>query len=299
MYFDRKVRVSFDGISIPPVEKLRVAFQVDKDDGEHANRGTVRIYNLRASSRSALARAFPVETPFVEPVIKCYLFTGYGDRLVQLIAGEVLSATNVRVGPDWITEIEVFTGIQAATMSNIQVSYDGKTTAKKIINDLLAPIGVDIRFTEDAEKAVQGKTVSDYSTSGLSIYETNNFLSRYNLAFVIEDDGIGLVYVRNQPRENSRDQRSENTFNQESGLIGTPKVTRTGVQFRALLRPTVKVLQRIYVESQTINATLQNESKLASEYFVTGVKHIGDTHSEDWYSEIIGAYVGLAEGIYQ
>lgn len=299
MYFERKIRVSFDGVSVAPVEKLRVSFQVDKDDGEHANRGMIRIYNLNASSRSALARAFPIETPFVEPVIKCYLFTGYGDRLVQLIGGEVLSATNQRIGPDWITDIEIYTGLYAATVSNIQISYDGKTSAKKVITDLLAPIGVDIRYTDAAESALQGKTVTDYSTSGLSIYETNNFLSRYGLAFVIEEDGIGLVYVNNSPREGERNQRFENTFNQENGLIGTPKVTRSGIEFQSLLRPTIRIMQRIYVESQTINQTLQNSSNLASEYFVTDIKHIGDTHSDEWFTEITGAYVGLLDGVYQ
>lgn len=298
MYFERKVRVSFDGVSITPVENLRVSFQVDKDDGEHANRGMIRIYNLNTSSRSALARAFPVETPLIEPVIKCYLFVGYGDRLVQLIGGEVLSATNQRVGPDWITDIEVFTGLLAATVSSIQVSYDGKTSAKKVIDDLLAPIGVDIRYTQEAQAAIEGKAVTDYATSGLSIYETNNFLSRYDLGFVIEEDGIGLVYKKHAARESGRNQNAENTFKQENGLIGTPKVTRSGVEFQALLRPTVRIMQRIYVESQTISQTLQNESRIANEYYVTGIKHTGDTRSDDWFTEITGAYVGLDDGIY-
>lgn len=298
MYFERRVRVSFDGVSITPVEKLRVSFQVDKDDGEHSNRGMIRIYNLNASSRSALARAFPVETPLIDPVIKCFLFVGYGDRLVQLIGGEVLSATNQRVGPDWITDIEVFTGLLAATSSSIQVGYDGKTSAKKVIDDLLAPMGLDIRYTPQAQAAIEGKAVTDYATSGLSIYESNSFIARYDLRFTIEEDGIGLVYKKHTAREAERNQTSENTFKQENGLIGTPKVTRSGVEFQSLLRPTVRIMQRVYIESQTISETLQNESRIANEYYVTGVKHTGDTRSDDWFTEITGAYVGLLDGVY-
>lgn len=295
--FNRNVEVTFEGADINPVTKLRVAFDVEKQDGEQFNTGTIRIYNLNSVSRGSIAKVIHNElTPWAEPIIKCTLRVGYGDQLVQLISGDILFATNQRIGPDWITDIEIYTGRYAALKSDLQISYGKKTSAKKVANDILATIkDVDIHYTQEAEKALQNKSVLSYSMSGIAYNEAVVFLSRYDLKFTIEDDGILLVYKKNEPQDPNRNQTEANTFKPENGLLGSPKVTRSGVEFQALLRPQVKILQRVYVESQSVNETLQNQDRFSNEYFVTGLKHTGDTHSDEWYTDITGSYVGLNE----
>jgi len=296
--FNRNVEVTFEGADINPVTKLRVAFDVSKQDGVQFNVGTIRIYNLNSSSRGALARIIQSQDdPCIGEHIKCTLRVGYGDQLIHLITGDILFASNQRVGPDWITDIEIYTGRCAAIKSDLQISYGKKTSAKKIANDLLATIkNVDIQYTQEAEKALQNKSVLSYSMSGIAYNEAAVFLSRYDLKFTIEEEGSLLVYKKGEPRDLTSSQTELNTFKPENGLVGSPKVTRSGVEFQSLLRPQVKILQRVYVESQSVNETLQNQDRFSNEYFVTGLKHTGDTHSDEWFTEIEGAYVELNKG---
>ena len=299
--FNRNIEVSFQGVDITPITKLRISFEVDKQDGEQFNNGKIRIYNLNASSRASLAKIIHYEpTPWAEPIVKCILKVGYGDELVQLISGDILIATNQRVGPDWITDIEIFTGLYDSQKSDVKLDYSKTTSAKKIVNDLLSTIeNVDIQYTVEAEKALSNKKVQDYTMTGIAYNEGRLFLSRFGLDFIIEDDGILLVYVSGEPRETQRNESNSVTFKPANGLLGSPKVTRTGVEFQALIRPQIKILQRVYVESQSVNETLQNQDKYSNEYFVTGLKHSGDTHSDEWYTEITGTYVDINEDYLQ
>ncbi len=293
--FNRNFEVSFKGVDILPISRLRVSFDVSKQDGEQFNNGIIRVYNLNSSSRAALARVIHnSKTPWVEPKIQCTLKVGYGEELVQLISGDILIATNQRIGPDWITDIEVYTGWFSSKKSGTQLHYGKRTSAKKIINDLLSKIAdFDIQYTTKAESELKGKTVQSYTMAGIAFNEAKIFLARYGLRFAIEDDGILLVYVFNNPRDEARAQNNSVTFKPTNGLLESPKITRVGVEFKALLRPQIKILQRVYVESQSINETLQNQDKFTNEYFVTGLKHTGDTYSDEWYTEISGSYIGL------
>jgi len=299
--FNRNVEVSFkgDGIDILPVSKLRVAFDVAKQDGEQFNTGAIRIYNLNSSSRGSLASIiYNGDDLCTGQRIKCTLKVGYGDQLIHLISGDILIATNQRIGADWITDIEIYVGRCAAKKSGTQLHYGANTSAKKVISDLLANIeDVDIQYTSDAEEALSSQNVKAYTMMGLAYNEASVFLARYGLAFTVEDDDALLVYKKNGPRDPNRTENNLNTFKPTNGLLGSPKVTRVGVEFKALLRPQIKILQRVYVESQSINETLQNQDKYTNEYFVTGLKHTGDNWSDEWYTEISGSYVGLNPGL--
>lgn len=298
--FNRSVRVEFDDPRIKPVEKLRVKFEIEKMDGAEANHARIVIYNLNPTSRNLIARprGFVVDK-FNIPIklIKATLYAGYNDQPVQLFGGEILTAFNYRVGPDWITEMELYTNISESKNIVANRSYETPTSAKKIADDILSPLGLDIRYTDDALKAIQGKVVQQYSVSIIAMQAITLFLSRYGVAFTIEDQGRGLVYLVDSVRDKNEAKTSYNTFSIKNGLIGTPRVTSEGATFRGLLRPNLKLLQRVFLESETINSTIQGEKALTNEYFLKSVKHIGDTYSDDWYSECEGFYVNTYSGI--
>jgi len=295
--FNRNIELSFkgDGIKIPPISKLRMSFDIDSQDGSQFYHGVVRIYNLKSSSRAALARViYNSTTPWAKPIITCTLKVGYGKELIQLISGEVFVTTNQRIGADWITDIEVYVGLFAAKKSATTLDYKGKTSAKKIANDLLSKIiGFDIQYTQESEEELKGKTVKQYSMAGNGYNEAKEFLARFSLDFELRSDGVLLVYKKGKPKVANETKTNENTFKPTNGLLGSPKVTRSGVEFQSLLRPNLRLFQHVYIESQTINETLQNQKQVTNKYFITGLKHIGDTWSDEWYSEVVGAYVGV------
>src|SRR3989304_1637873 len=59
--FKRSVRVEFTGANINPITNLRVAFEVDKNDGQQFNHALLTIWNLNSTSRAQIARPMPLD----------------------------------------------------------------------------------------------------------------------------------------------------------------------------------------------------------------------------------------------
>jgi len=300
MIFDRVAEVAFKGVDLNPVTDLRIQFSLEKNDTVKFNSGRITILNLSSNARNLLARPHHLSRPMAEPVITVSLSAGYRGNQVRMFAGDIITAINSRKGPDWITTMELFTGYNAAQKGVTVESIDGTTPASVIVNRVLAPMLLDIRITDEAATRLKNKKVSSYSASGLSFRVAADFLSRYGLAFMIDEDGQGLVYVDDRAMDPNSGKTTSNTFSPETGLIGTPEITYTGVNVKSLLRPQMKLFQKFFVESDTISRTLQaGGGSVNNEYHAKKIAHIGDTRGEEWYTEVSGVYSNLIEEDYQ
>lgn len=293
MNYKRGIRIEFEGADIAPIIDLRVSFDVSKSGGEGLNKGIITIYNLRPTSRAALLIARPKENLDDEPVIKVRLFAGYEGNLKPLVTGDILLSKSTKKGTEWITEIEVWAGLTAATKATVVEHWEGKTSAKSIVDKLLAPLSIAINYTASALSQLEGQSYIDFAESGMSIAVTNRFLRRYDLAFTIDEDGSGLVYKEDEAVDPDASQSPTNVFNKDNGLIGSPIITRTGVDFVSLLRPEIKIFQKIFVQARTLSETLQKEENLINEYVVKSIRHYGDTHNDEWFSEITSTYADI------
>lgn len=296
--FDRSIRIEFDNVDIRPIEKLRVAFEIDKNDGLQFNHGAITIYNLSLTTRSKIARPHPLGFPLVDPVIKIRLYAGYAGEEVLLISGDILTAVNEKRGADWLTVIEIYSGLEDSTKADVEASFATATNAKTICDKLLSRLGIDIKYTQEAIESLNNKKVSDFSTYGLAATEASRFLQRYDLAFTIEEGGQGLVYKEDRPRNPDASKTKENTFSPQSGLVGTPKITRSGIELKTLLRPKLKLFDRIFVESETTRGTLGASPDYSPDYHIIGIKHLGDNRGNDWFTELECSYSKISDGVY-
>lgn len=300
MIFDRVAQVSFAGVDLNPVTDLRIQFSIEKNDGIQFNSATIIIYNLPENTRNVLAKPHPLNESMVDPIITVFLKAGYVGEDVQIIGGDLMFATNERAGPDWITILELRSGFNVASKSEIDLTIADKTPARTVAGRLLAPLRIDVSYTNAAEEALKNQKVAAYSTSALSFRAAHEFLDRYGLEFTIEEDGQGVVYVGGRSRDPDSGKTAENTISPQSGLVGTPQVTSTGVNVRSLLRPRMRLLQKFFVESETISSTLRGGgAQLTNEYHIIRITHIGDTRGDDWHTEITGAYSQLKRGVYE
>lgn len=295
--FDRSIRLEFEGVDIEPITDLRVAFEIDKNDGLQFNHGLVTIYNLPAVTRKKIARPHPLDFPMIEPIIKISIWAGYAGNEIKLLSGDILSAINDRRGANWLTNIDIYSGLNDTTKGNVQVAFSLPTNAKVISDQLLAPLGIDIKYTQEALEILRNKRPSDFSTSGMAAEESSVFLGRYGLAFTIEEGGQGLVYKDNRPRDPNSGQTDDNTFSPQNGLLGTPQITRAGINIKSYLRSRIKLFEKIFVESATTTGSLQAPG-YSPEYHVIGMKHIGDNRGSDWFSEFECVYSSLDQGVY-
>lgn len=295
--FDRSIRVEFSGVEIAPVTDLRIAFKIEKNDGLQFNHGTITIYNLSDATRRKVARPHPLKFPMVDPVITVSLFAGYRGQEVLVLKGDILSAINSKAGPDWLTVIEVFSGLSDSSKADTQVSFSKPTSAKLVADQLLSKLNSDIKYTAEALRILQGQRVNDFATSGMAAQEASVFLAKYGLKFTLEEGGQGLVYVENKPRNPDDGKTNDNTFSPQNGLIGTPQITKAGINIKALLRPRVKLFEKIFVQSRTTTGTLQ-ATDYSPNYHVIGLSHAGDNRGADWFTEIEAVYSSLFEGAY-
>lgn len=90
-------------------------------------------------------------------------------------------------------------------------------------------------------------------------------------------------------------------YTPSTGLVGTPVQTDSGVTFKVLLDPRLKIkapammvkLDQALIRQQKIKygqyvSVLDRDGQ----YQVAGVSHIGDTRGNDWYTEVIGISSG-------
>lgn len=307
MNFYRAVRVEFENANVDPVTDLRVVFDVEKSDGQTLNHATILIYNLNATSRAALARPMPLRDDWryqvIDRPVTVRLFASYDDPRVQIVGhigkpihiytGEVLWAHNNKVGPDWITHLDLYTGLSKAKLPS-QVSFATPTLARTVFEAIIRPLGIGIRYTAGAAEVLEGKVVESYSGSGIAYRDADDFLrQRFGLKFTLEEEAQGLVYLPNEARDPGAVRQDGNTFSPANGLLGTPRITMAGVELRAQLRPHISLLQRFFVQSATTSGTLQGGQDYAPEYFVSHMRHIGDNRGEEWYTEIEGFYANL------
>ena len=85
--------------------------------------------------------------------------------------------------------------------------------------------------------------------------------------FVVQDKG--------QPRIDVGIRHIDET----SGLIGVPKPDAIGIECQILLDNSIKIGQRIYIESKIIPSA-------NGEYYVYELKHSGDLRGNEFYTEI-------------
>lgn len=199
--FNRVCRVEFEGINVDPIENLRIKFELDKSDGQTLNHGLLWIYNLKPETRAAIARPMPLDVDLryelTGKVITVKVFAGYEGDVPQIYSGDILWAHNERVGPDWITHMEMYTGLSKATRP-AQVSFKQPTSARTILEAILEPMQISLRYTDDAAAIIDAVTVSSYTGSGLAYRDADEFLKRQNLklSFTIEEENQGWSTTR-------------------------------------------------------------------------------------------------------
>ena len=294
MNFNRGIRVEFEGANVEPITDLRIAFNASKSDGTKLNKLELTIYNMKPASREAILIARPKKELSDPPVIKVRLFAGYEGNLKQLMAGDILFSKSTKTGTDWITEIEVWAGLTETTKATVTFDAEGKIPAKTISDRLVESIGIPVNYTLKALAILKNKTYTDFSESGMSIIVIRRFLRRFDLVFTIEDEKgiIGRDGEANNPDEA---QSVNNTFDIKNGLIGSPVINRVGVDFLSLLRPEINVLQKVFVKSRTINETLKRDEDAVNEYVVRSIRHFGDTHEDEWFTEISATYADIVQ----
>jgi hypothetical protein len=119
----------------------------------------------------------------------------------------------------------------------------------------------------------------------------DNVADYNNMQWWLDDKGVSLGSLAKS------DGAPAIVYTPETGIVGTPQQTQDGVSLRILLDSRVLIKyppMTIKIDNSSIRLLKAQLGQLMSildkdgEYIVAGVRHLGDTRGNDWYTEIIG-----------
>lgn len=259
------------------IETLHITFDVSKtaDNKKTGNSAAIEVYNLSDETLKKFTKDF----------IVCELFCGYREIGMQRIAyGEVTTFTTRQSGADRVTQLILGEGYVALTQQVLSTTVpSGKTVADVIEAIRLQMPGV-VRGIY-AGTNINNPVVFGYPLSGSPRAMLQEVSKTYALQYTLNDSTLSVT-DEGGLTENSRE--AAFVLNKDTGLIELPFVTapdgtkpkgdearRQGVQFKALLNPSLIPNRIVKIESKTVNGFFK----------VTSTRHYGGYRDSDWYVE--------------
>lgn len=268
---------------------LRVKFKIAKNELPWPNAGEVQIWNLNADHREYLAS---------ESALQCRLEAGYSGGSGVIFEGYLRQGVSVRDGVDWVTTLKVAEG---------EVDKDGKLLASKsirkawtkgtplaaILQDFAKELNVEVGNVPALAGTAALKTgpalLHGWAADGPILDEWTYLMRGLGLRWSIQGGAIQLR-LADVPAGVA------DLISPFTGLVGhvvksTKKIRRQNVLTKAEEIQSVAV-----VEGQTLllpglqpgyQFLLQSEQATGA-YLCSEVRHVGDTHGTEWYTEFEG-----------
>ena len=261
---------------------LKMSFKSDKTSDSLPNPSSIDVTNLTRDTRNK------IDTKNT----KISFFANYGvDATALIFTGNVAKITHKRSGADTVTTLEVGDGLTALTSKGGSLSFAPGTSMGTVVQKLS-----DLFQFQKAD--IKGINPNDTFNKGLSF----TGLYRDLMDVITKRQGVDWSVQNEQLQilgeSDFLNQNDVIVLNNKTGLIGTPFRVKTlrfdqaknkgmkspdrGVQLVSLLNGNLIPGRQIQVDSLFVSGNFK----------VRSVSHHGDTHGNDWYSEVEAIDVG-------
>lgn len=254
------------------LDSIRIAFRVIKTQKKDANDINLTLYNLSKTTR----------TKFETTDNRIVLNAGYADSGLALLAiGDIVKGSTSFEAPDVVTSVVAKDGGKALRDARASLSYQQGVQVQTIIKDLVQRLDVD-------DVDLSGVDLTGTFPHGWSFFgQVSDGLSRlaanFGFDWSVQNNTIQLTEHR-QPS-----QRQAIVLSPSSGLIGSPsRIDRTSSnQTKAKEPPGLKVtslLNTALVPGDPV--VVESREYPKATYRIDRVEHRGDTHGQEWVSEL-------------
>lgn len=266
--FGRVVSVQVDKLL---VEQLRVSFKIEKDLSTAPNKVEVSIYNLSEDSRKITQKKDAV----------LIVQAGYESNVAQIFEGTVRTVSHVLSGGDRITKIMAGDGEKELRGSRVSESFAPGASFENVARRLVASLGLkEGNLMEELSKGGFRQGLTDFANGkivhGLASNELKSLLKSAGLEYSIQDGAVQAL------RHDQSSGLPVVLLEAGSGLVGSPEYGETGpkkritLKAKSLLQPALIPGRRVKLDSLTASGVFR----------IDKVTHTGDTHAQNWYSEI-------------
>ncbi len=249
----------------------RILFQVDKSDRVEANKARVEIMNLSEDTRNR------IKTLDDQLIIRAGYVEATGEEV--LFTGRVSRVEHRYPVPDIVSRIEAGDGATELRERRSSVSFSGGTDMQQIVQKLVDDFGLEIRDSIDVPRL---RWTQGFSYAGPTREGLRKVLDRAGLDYSIQNGFLQIV------ERGGANRKTAVLVSSSTGLLSSPSPLddqggslteakrKPGWAFRTLLQPQIEP-----------GGTVQLESREARGMFrVNSVRHQGDTHGADWFSEV-------------
>lgn len=249
------------------ITDLRMQFSVHRDLSKHPNRCDVKITNLAEQSRTAV-ETHPLSVDFS---------AGYDGVNRLLFAGDVVFAMSKEDGPNWITMLQV--GDTSRAIAHARVSprtYPAGTSVKTILRDIAKSMGQPLPSEIANSRILDAQSGVGTVVSGPSRNELTRLLAPYGFDWSFQNGRLQVL----------RDEDSTNVIlpiGEKYGMIGTPEFGQPKKNGKP---PTMTVKNLLYPELSPGGQVDVESRSVKGRFKVVKVTHTGDTHGDQWFSEI-------------
>jgi len=282
-FFIRKVRliVGEPGSGGLEITDLRISFNIELSLVGYPSTGSIQIYNLNKSNRNKIKEEFT----------KIYLYAGYEESIALIFSGNIVNVTHEKNGTDWITNLFCGDAIQSINSSTINKSLPPGQTTESIFNELIGQMdGVTKGVTEGLKDCLTKKRslLRRLVLTG-NVKDWLDKLAQ-NCGF---DYSINNSVIETTTKDKPLTDEPSIELSQSNGMIASPELTEVGIKVKSLLLPQLKLGRRIEIKSISSKINIGNlifrkvpTTVGVGIYRTDKINHVGDTHSNDWFSNI-------------
>lgn len=258
---------------------LNFSFSFKKTITPEMNPGTLKIFNLAASTRGSIHELESV----------CIVRVGYAEAEgpVEVFRGYVSSASTAREGPNLVTVLELRDGYQELQAAKANVSFSGGISLDKPINDIIKKLGF---LPEKKLNRLKGKVAEvknkilprGWSFNGSAKDAMNELCSFAGIEWSIQSGQLKLlapkevdstiVYISSESGLVGKPTRLSNIATSSTDAKDTKKKKQLGWRIESLLLPTVEPGNAVQVASEEVNGTFK----------VVTVSHEGELMGPGW-----------------
>lgn len=277
--YDREYSLQMGSLLIPTLvvepltgvnnAPLKIQFTVDRTKKKDPNNAVIDIYNLQPSSRNKLVEG--------EPLI---LEAGYVGTSGVIFTGEITYAYCRKEGTNWRATIECGDGETTYRSSRINTVLTDNTPILDVINAVVDTMDVGVgnlpeRFFRSPPRDQISIFTQGLTLTGKSVDVLDQYLKTMGYEWSIQNGELSILAPDETTMETTLVIASSN-------IVNSPEINNKGiVRLTTLLQPGMDPGRSIMLNSAAVQGILKVES----------VRHIGDTRSNAWYSDMEGKLV--------
>lgn len=262
---------SFNGSANTKIIKgLSCNVTINKLGAPDLNNLEATIYNMLPEDIEALTNlAFrPLQVPLNKIAVYAEGELAFSGDIVP--NGAIASYT----GSDTAFKIKAVTGYKASVTAISPASYQGDTDVADVVKNAAESAGYSF------QNQGASKMLSNPYFQGSAVEQMTEAADMCALDLIIDDDSVILL----PPTENRGG--AVPLINAKSGLIGYPTYSQTGIDFKCVYRPELKIAGLVKIESVLPKAT--------GVWKIIAIKDILSCNipGGSWVSEVRTTYVG-------